>query len=36
VRYFRGFTGAPSDSATGLALGNFQFWRASAGVTFKF
>jgi outer membrane protein with beta-barrel domain len=36
VRYFRGFKGAPSDSATGLALGNFQFWRASAGVTFKF
>lgn len=36
VRYFRGFTGAPSGSATGLALGNFQFWRASAGVTFKF
>jgi hypothetical protein len=36
VRYFRGFKGAPSSSATGLALGNFQFWRASAGVTFKF
>ncbi len=36
VRYFRGFTGAPTSSATGLALGNFQFWRASAGVTFKF
>lgn len=36
VRYFRGFQGAPSDSATGLAVGNFQFWRASAGVTFKF
>jgi len=36
VRYFRGFKGAPSNSATGLALGNFQFWRASAGVTFKF
>lgn len=36
VRYFRGFTGAPTGSATGLALGNFQFWRASAGVTFKF
>jgi|SRR5579872_2845118 len=36
IRYFRGFTGAPSTSVTGLALGNFQFWRASAGVTFKF
>jgi len=36
VRYFRGFTGAPSGSATGLALGNFHFWRASAGVSFKF
>jgi opacity protein-like surface antigen len=36
VRYFRGFKGAPSDSATGLALGNFNFWRASGGVTFKF
>jgi opacity protein-like surface antigen len=36
VRYFRTFKGAPSDSATGLAIGNFQFWRASAGVTFKF
>jgi hypothetical protein len=36
VRYFRSFKGAPPDSATGLALGNFQFWRASAGVTLKF
>ncbi|HEX6463700.1 MAG TPA: outer membrane beta-barrel protein [Vicinamibacterales bacterium] len=36
VRYFRGFKGAPAGSATGLALGNFQFWRASAGVSFKF
>jgi hypothetical protein len=36
VRYFRTFKGAPSDSATGLAIGNFQFWRASAGVTLKF
>jgi opacity protein-like surface antigen len=36
VRYFRTFQGAPSDSATGLGIGNFQFWRASAGVTFKF
>jgi opacity protein-like surface antigen len=36
VRYFRGFKGARSYSATGLVVGNFQFWRASAGVTFKF
>ena len=36
VRYFRGFKGAPSGSANPLALGNFQFWRASGGVTFKF
>ena len=36
VRYFRTFKGAPSGSLTGLDVGNFQFWRASAGVTFKF
>ena len=36
VRYFRTFKGAPADSVTGLGLGNFRFWRASAGVTFKF
>jgi opacity protein-like surface antigen len=36
VRYFRSFRGAPSGSATGLALSDFHFWRGSAGVTFKF
>lgn len=36
VRYFRGFTGALSGSATPLALGNFQFWRAGLGVSFRF
>ena len=36
VRYFRGFKGAPAGSATGLALGNFQFWRVGLGVSFKF
>jgi opacity protein-like surface antigen len=35
VRYFRGFRGT-SDNATGLALGSFQFWRGSVGVSFKF
>ncbi len=35
VRYFRGFRGS-SDNATGLGLSNFNFWRASAGVSFKF
>ncbi|MGH9408355.1 MAG: outer membrane protein [Vicinamibacterales bacterium] len=34
VRYFRGFTG--SSNATGLGLSNFQFWRGSVGVVFKF
>jgi opacity protein-like surface antigen len=34
-RYFRSFQGS-SDSATGLGLSNFHFWRGSAGVTFKF
>jgi len=34
-RYFRSFQGS-SDTATGLALSNFHFWRGSAGVTFKF
>jgi hypothetical protein len=36
VRYFRSFSGATSTPGTGLALGNFQFWRGSVGVTFKF
>ena len=35
IRYFRSFAGS-SDNVTGLALSNFNFWRASAGVTFKF
>ncbi len=34
-RYFRSFRGT-SDTATGLGLSNFHFWRGSAGVTFKF
>ena len=34
-RYFRSFQGS-SDNVTGLGLDNFQFWRGSAGVTFKF
>jgi len=36
VRYFRGFRGSNSDTTTGLALGNFKYWRGSVGVTFKF
>jgi len=35
IRYFRSFAGS-SDNVTGLSLSNFNFWRASAGVTFKF
>jgi opacity protein-like surface antigen len=35
VRYFRGFRGV-SDNTTGLALGNFSYWRTSVGVAFKF
>jgi opacity protein-like surface antigen len=35
VRYFRGFNGS-SDNATGLGLSNFNFWRTSVGVSFKF
>lgn len=37
VRYFRGFRGTnDSDSATGITLGDFKFWRGSLGVSFKF
>ena len=36
VRYFRGFRGSSSDTVTGLALSDFDFWRASVGVSFKF
>ena len=35
VRYFRGLRGS-SNTSTGLALSNFEFWRASVGVSFKF
>jgi len=35
VRYFRSFRGS-EDNITTLGLSNFNFWRASAGVTFKF
>ena len=35
VRYFRGFRGTDTN-ATGLGLSNFNFWRGSVGVTFKF
>jgi opacity protein-like surface antigen len=35
VRYFRGFSGS-SDNVTGLGLSNFNFWRTSVGVSFKF
>ena len=37
VRYFRGFRGtSDSDNLTGIALGDFKFWRGSVGVSFKF
>jgi opacity protein-like surface antigen len=35
VRYFRSFSGS-SDNVTGLGLSNFNFWRTSVGVSFKF
>ncbi len=35
VRYFRGFRGTNSNDV-GLGLSNFNFWRGSVGVTFKF
>jgi len=35
IRYFRSFNGS-SDNVTTLGLSNFNFWRASAGLTFKF
>jgi opacity protein-like surface antigen len=34
VRYFRSFQG--NDNPVGLGLSNFQFWRGSVGVAFKF
>jgi len=36
VRYFRSFRGSDSDSLTGLGLSDFNFWRGSVGVSFKF
>jgi opacity protein-like surface antigen len=35
VRYFRSFSGS-SDNPTGLGLSGFNFWRGSAGVSFRF
>jgi opacity protein-like surface antigen len=35
VRYFRTFSGS-SDTATSLALSDFNFWRGSVGLSFKF
>ena len=35
VRYFRNFGGS-SDNFTGLSVSDFNFWRASLGVSFKF
>ncbi len=35
VRYFRGFRGS-SDNVTTLGLSDFNFWRGSVGVSFKF
>jgi len=35
IRYFRSFSGS-DDNFTGIGVSNFNFWRASAGVTFKF
>jgi len=34
IRYFRSFAGG--NNVSGLSVSNFNFWRASAGVTFKF
>lgn len=37
IRYFRGFRGtSDDDNPTGIALGDFKFWRGSLGVSFKF
>jgi opacity protein-like surface antigen len=35
VRYFRSFRGT-TDNAAGITLGDFKFWRASLGLSFKF
>jgi len=36
VRYFRGFRGTNNSSTGGFGLSNFQYWRPSVGVSFKF
>jgi opacity protein-like surface antigen len=35
LRYFRGFRGTDAN-ATGLALGDFKYWRGSLGLSIKF
>jgi opacity protein-like surface antigen len=35
VRYFRSFNGS-SDNALGLGISDFNFWRGSVGVSFRF
>ncbi len=35
VRYFRSFNGS-SDNLTGLGISDFNFWRGSLGVSFRF
>lgn len=37
IRYFRGFRGtSDTDNPSGIALGDFKFWRASVGLSLKF
>jgi hypothetical protein len=36
LRYFRSFAGDVDENDIDLRLGGFHFWRASAGVTFRF
>lgn len=37
VRYFRGFRGSDDDdNITGLGVSDFNFWRGSVGVSFRF
>lgn len=36
LRYFRGVRGTDSGDDVDLELGNFDFWRASVGATFRF
>ena len=35
IRYFRGFSGS-DENATGLGVADFNFWRGSVGVSFRF